>query len=40
MSHWWWGLHPVGIKEEGGVKKLAMIKSWQSDEAVWEFIKV
>ncbi len=40
MSHWWRGLQPVGIREAGGKKKLAMIKSWEADEAVWEFIEV
>ena len=40
MSHLWRGLQPVGIKEEGGIKRPVMVKSWEADEAVWEFIEV
>jgi hypothetical protein len=40
MPHWWYGSQPVGIKQEGNVKKLVMVKSWESEEAIWAFDKV
>jgi hypothetical protein len=40
MLYWWYGSQPVGIKQEGNVKKLVMIKSWESEEAIWAFERV
>ncbi|KAL1616423.1 hypothetical protein SLS56_011414 [Neofusicoccum ribis] len=39
MTHWW-VIRPIGMKMENGIKKLAMIENWESDEMIWEFIEV
>ena len=39
MTHWG-KLRSVGIKEEKGEKKLAMIENGSTDGIVWEFVKV
>lgn len=39
MTHWR-KLRPVGIKEEKGEKKLAMIENGNNNGIVWEFVEV
>jgi hypothetical protein len=39
MTHWG-KLRPIGIKQEGVAKKLAMFEYGESDEKLWEFIEV
>lgn len=39
MTHWW-KLRPVGIKEEKGQQKLAMIENGNTSGIVWEFVEV
>jgi hypothetical protein len=39
MTHWG-KLRPVGIKEEKGEKKLAMIENGSTNGIVWEFVEV
>jgi hypothetical protein len=39
MTHWW-KLRPVGIKEEKGEKKLAMIENGNTNGIAWEFVEV
>ncbi len=40
MHHIWYGNNPVAVLEEGGVKKVAMIRSCEAPKAVWEFIEI